>query len=102
MIRRPPRSARLPYTTLFRSVRQGARAGLARVRDEPPQREGDESPALGRRVLREERGLDRREQRVHRSEEHTPELQLRQYLVCRLLLEKNNVLLLPHHSSAHP
>src|SRR3712207_7099522 len=71
MIRRPPRSTLFPYTTLFRS----GEAGL----DIPPQhlvRPIDlELPVGGRRS-------------VARSEEHTSELQSRQYLVCRLLLEK--------------
>src|SRR3712207_7178116 len=82
MIRRPPRSTLFPYTTLFRSVRgrQGGRAGLLgpvrqgvrRVRVRPAR---DHVPPAFRR----ERA---------RSEEHTSELQSRQYLVCRLLLEK--------------
>src|SRR3712207_7627051 len=83
MIRRPPRSTLFPYTTLFRSHEDGGNAvgqaldgrlaGLG-LRHEP----GD----LGeRRVGSDARG-------AHRSEEHTSELQSRQYLVCRLLLEK--------------
>src|SRR3712207_7835976 len=79
MIRRPPRSTLFPYTTLFRSGRQqpadvrvgrrarrchAARAGAA---GGPSARRGTDPP---------------------RSEEHTSELQSRQYLVCRLLLEK--------------
>src|SRR3712207_7088079 len=82
MIRRPPRSTLFPYTTLFRS-RPGARAarrmGLPAVRD-------------ARRSLGAAGGLrpDRTPARRAgaRSEEHTSELQSRQYLVCRLLLEK--------------
>src|SRR3712207_6902853 len=87
MIRRPPRSTLVPYTTLFRS--------------DPALR----APERGRRALggREDRrlrgararrgrlpGLRRAAARVPRgrSEEHTSELQSRQYLVCRLLLEK--------------
>src|SRR3712207_7889735 len=96
MIRRPPRSTLFPYTTLFRSRRRRPREhrqaciGTCRAPDrecadhdareqggDPP---GDFLIALGRgrsgpRMLR-------------RSEEHTSELQSRQYLVCRLLLEK--------------
>src|SRR3712207_8669939 len=86
MIRRPPRSTRFPYTTLFRSA-----AALLRV-----------SPKTLRLAV--EAG---RIEAVHplpdgpwifdraalsRSEEHTSELQSRQYLVCRLLLEKTNVM----------
>src|SRR3712207_8086142 len=85
MIRRPPRSTLFPYTTLFRSAdercdqpRGTAQAGErsvvglvgARVREQPRADLGD-----------------------GRSEEHTSELQSRQYLVCRLLLEKKNTLL---------
>src|SRR3712207_7353887 len=81
MIRRPPRSTLFPYTTLFRSHRQHA-AGPAPPRGRRRQRDGcrqagELQPALVGQ------GPDRR-----RSEEHTSELQSRQYLVCRLLLEK--------------
>src|SRR3712207_8356768 len=67
MIRRPPRSTLFPYTTLFRSDRSH------RV-------QSDHGRAARRRGLAGPRGP--------RSEEHTSELQSRQYLVCRLLLEK--------------
>src|SRR3712207_7079118 len=79
MIRRPPRSTLFPYTTLFRSPLL-QRAQLAeqyrrdRVADELP----EDRPQL--RVTVEGQAV--------RSEEHTSELQSRQYLVCRLLLEK--------------
>src|SRR5215203_6879998 len=63
MIRRPPRSTLFPYTTLFRSERGEHVVGHLTVQ---PQHDG----------------------RALRSEEHTSELQSRQYLVCRLLLEK--------------
>src|SRR3712207_7559037 len=85
MIRRPPRSTLFPYTTLFRSLRQ--------IR--PRGRQADEMDrskyqAGRRRVisLRARHRLDRLESDNPRSEEHTSELQSRQYLVCRLLLEK--------------
>src|SRR3712207_8033739 len=78
MIRRPPRSTLFPYTTLFRSpdeVRRGLQAGLHR-----------RGQGL---VLRPARVRSGRPSRPSaRSEEHTSELQSRQYLVCRLLLEK--------------
>src|SRR3712207_8308325 len=84
MIRRPPRSTLFPYTTLFRSVEP-----LDEIRprslDEPRHVLGE---VLGR--LRDEPS-EVPEQLVAdpvRSEEHTSELQSRQYLVCRLLLEK--------------
>src|SRR3712207_7904753 len=86
MIRRPPRSTLFPYTTLFRSERYGKYS---------------ESLLLARRLI--EAGVsvvtvkigdwdthehNFRDMREQRSEEHTSELQSRQYLVCRLLLEK--------------
>src|SRR3712207_8256060 len=80
MIRRPPRSTLFPYTTLFRSQHRhlGAGDGVARR----PARL-DRQPRPDRVVLREDPRAG-----LHRSEEHTSELQSRQYLVCRLLLEK--------------
>src|SRR3712207_7386958 len=85
MIRRPPRSTLFPYTTLFRSQVGGARPGQ--------RREGGEAPT-GHQHDRGDRAVDvgtaaHRPVGVGgRSEEHTSELQSRQYLVCRLLLEK--------------
>src|SRR3712207_7705181 len=93
MIRRPPRSTLFPYTTLFRS-----RAAQQRPR-------GDVGPEVARPRPDAQgpgpagrRGLDRllvvrglrllAQHQPGRSEEHTSELQSRQYLVCRLLLEK--------------
>src|SRR3712207_7538517 len=96
MIRRPPRSTLFPYTALFRS---GVVARRQRV-DEPVG-EGRHAvdvvdaglrvrrPQLERAVGRVQAQLEPPAARVgHRSEEHTSELQSRQYLVCRLLLEK--------------
>src|SRR3712207_7260908 len=89
MIRRPPRSTLFPYTTLFRSM------GTSRLGDEV----GDDPTRLGLVLLAEpeERllahlavGVGARDGDELRSEEHTSELQSRQYLVCRLLLEKKN------------
>src|SRR3712207_8413421 len=87
MIRRPPRSTLFPYTTLFRSPHihieddERERRAIRRMRDE--------------RLHRAACGWDVGEPFLHvrteaqaRSEEHTSELQSRQYLVCRLLLEK--------------
>src|SRR3712207_7412394 len=90
MIRRPPRSTLFPYTTLFRS-----RVGV-RPRPQGPLRGGHllladvPGPGAARRRGPARRHLRRRPLRLHvrRSEEHTSELQSRQYLVCRLLLEK--------------
>src|SRR5258707_11746103 len=75
MIRRPPRSTLFPYTTLFRSLaRQSHAAHVGR------------GPRLG--------------DPAGRSEEHTSELQSRQYLVCRLLLEKKNKTATPTSNAA--
>src|SRR3712207_8342355 len=89
MIRRPPRSTLFPYTTLFRSVRRrhvllARRALPLRVAAELRRRGGHRPGDAEDRLAREGR---------RRSEEHTSELQSRQYLVCRLLLEKkkNNI-----------
>src|SRR3712207_8055724 len=81
MIRRPPRSTLFPYTTLFRSE-----GGHPRLRHRRPRR----GAPRGVRDVRRVRGpLDTRGHADHRrSEEHTSELQSRQYLGCRLLLEK--------------
>src|SRR3712207_7706184 len=80
MIRRPPRSTLFPYTTLFRSLDRGRELGqpLRRQRGD----EGETEPGRGAGVH------DDILPGTTRSEEHTSELQSRQYLVCRLLLEK--------------
>src|SRR3712207_7333921 len=79
MIRRPPRSTLFPYTTLFRSLAVARRPD--RLLRRLPFRD------LGRRGVRG-RGAPGAAAHLVRSEEHTSELQSRQYLVCRLLLEK--------------
>src|SRR3712207_8106876 len=92
MIRRPPRSTLFPYTTLFRSR---PALGAARHQELEPAAEragaaGGAGSGGGRsHPLR--RGDRRRDRGRRRSEEHTSELQSRQYLVCRLLLEKKNI-----------
>src|SRR3712207_9267833 len=78
MIRRPPRSTLFPYTTLFRSDGLQTTPDLGHVLDPDPVKldvlpVGDVGRTAGE---------------LDRSEEHTSELQSRQYLVCRLLLEK--------------
>src|SRR3712207_8010764 len=85
MIRRPPRSTLFPYTTLFRSGPGRGPGGPAAppvVRGRPRP-----APAAAQRVRRPRPG-PAPGQPPARSEEHTSELQSRQYLVCRLLLEK--------------
>src|SRR3712207_8246714 len=95
MIRRPPRSTLFPYTTLFRSARVRARGDPPAARLPDPARRSrgpvEERAARVHRV----RPVPRAEPGV-RSEEHTSELQSRQYLVCRLLLEKKT-----EHNSSH-
>src|SRR3712207_8193546 len=85
MIRRPPRSTLFPYTTLFRSGGDGRLAPAARdaLLDGNGWRHAANQIDLG---LAE--GLQKLPHVGRRSEEHTSELQSRQYLVCRLLLEK--------------
>src|SRR3712207_8403013 len=99
MIRRPPRSTLFPYTTLFRSQADAVERGTGRdvegdLERLPPGEDDLDRLAARDRVLGDlhgtdvlvpaEAGLDG----SGRSEEHTSELQSRQYLVCRLLLEK--------------
>src|SRR3712207_7527655 len=83
MIRRPPRSTLFPYTTLFRS-RTRPSPGATRTDKvaQMSQEQGRAVPGVATEVGR------LRTVMLHRSEEHTSELQSRQYLVCRLLLEK--------------
>src|SRR3712207_8579666 len=96
MIRRPPRSTLFPYTTLFRSLPRwvggGSEVYSGRERQGP--HKADEVLDQGRvSVEVRSRGPGAGTDRPHaglRSEEHTSELQSRQYLVCRLLLEKKN------------
>src|SRR3712207_7461726 len=97
MIRRPPRSTLFPYTTLFRSSRQDPVAAHHRRLPAPPEPDRDRRQARardrptalrGRPALADAAGDPPQGRRAARSEEHTSELQSRQYLVCRLLLEK--------------
>src|SRR3712207_8914335 len=91
MIRRPPRSTLFPYTTLFRS-------DILRLLNPMTAEEVEWVDQISRQIKDEElrrwwqkhENHDKRDQEKRRSEEHTSELQSRQYLVCRLLLEKKN------------
>src|SRR3712207_7757653 len=93
MIRRPPRSTLFPYTTLFRSTQQ-----LATARSEVEALRENARAHVQAAQFAKQRGDAATEQKelaaaadaAARSEEHTSELQSRQYLVCRLLLEKKH------------
>src|SRR3712207_7873098 len=101
MIRRPPRSTLFPYTTLFRSVGTPQktvgrkRCAVSTIRwgeGRPGSRTVDAPTANGNeRALPSPYAWNRTRARTIRSEEHTSELQSRQYLVCRLLLEKKKI-----------
>src|SRR3712207_7097397 len=94
MKRRPPRSTLFPYTTLFRSPLPRLRLPALRqvVRGHDATRPLEVQDGLDRRRRGHLRAAARAPAQIlphgHRSEEHTSELQSRQYLVCRLLLEK--------------
>src|SRR3712207_7284196 len=92
MIRRPPRSTLFPYTTLFRSF-------VATVRVGGTLEPGD-ATVTGRTAYQGAGLLLMAD--AKRSEEHTSELQSRQYLVCRLLLEKKKTRIpAPNYTSVH-
>src|SRR3712207_7590590 len=92
MIRRPPRSTLFPYTTLFRSCGRAGRSvkairqALNLSSSSTKRSRGGTSPAPSRSASNYASAVNTR------SEEHTSELQSRQYLVCRLLLEKKIIL----------
>src|SRR3712207_8303050 len=91
MIRRPPRSTLFPYTTLFRSEVPAVAADAALAVEDRPRRIEPDGEHDGERD-REQQGQQR--EGDGRSEEHTSELQSRQYLVCRLLLDKKKIVVL--------
>src|SRR3712207_7612919 len=91
MIRRPPRSTLFPYTTLFRSATRDAAGRSPRRRSRP---RPDRRAARHHRVR--PAALPSTRPPAPRSEEHTSELQSRQYLVCRLLLEKKKYVVTLH------
>src|SRR3712207_7098922 len=89
MIRRPPRSTLFPYTTLFRSLQDTSTIEnvivVRRTGDDVPMEEGRDQYWDD---LVNDASDECEAEQMDRSEEHTSELQSRQYLVCRLLLEK--------------
>src|SRR3712207_8310881 len=93
MIRRPPRSTLFPYTTLFRSP------GVENMIDEPVRGLIKQRVSAVVEQDVEDARVDVVAHRRDRSEEHTSELQSRQYLVCRLLLEKTNTIIAIVHTS---
>src|SRR3712207_8797164 len=102
MIRRPPRSTLFPYTTLFRSL--GNLPGLMAKAREVEGRMKSMQDELGHKTVTADAGGGLVEatcngRRELRSEEHTSELQSRQYLVCRLLLEKKKQRHMTHKST---
>src|SRR3712207_7645032 len=96
MIRRPPRSTLFPYTTLFRSEEsfskiKGVKSTMVGYTG------GRSAKPTYRDVCTDLTGHAEAVQLQYRSEEHTSELQSRQYLVCRLLLEKKKKSIQPQH-----
>src|SRR3712207_7720452 len=101
MIRRPPRSTLFPYTTLFRSGGTLCRTKSSYLGCTGGGYHGMVPPVHYRRQLRKQAIKTKKKrwrdegsykgQSRQRSEEHTSELQSRQYIVCRLLLEKKNI-----------
>src|SRR3712207_8692074 len=98
MIRRPPRSTLFPYTTLFRSVHDQLKGAAPHL---VPGTEGEGQPDVAGRGNRRHRdeGPDQAPHTRRRSEEHTSELQSRQYLVCRLLLVKKKIVMVFQNES---
>src|SRR3712207_7550640 len=94
MIRRPPRSTLFPYTTLFRSVFNALVTQVSWLKNEPAQLDAPKKDKLGAKYTLTVLVRDTAQETYDlRSEEHTSELQSRQYLVCRLLLEKKKILM---------
>src|SRR3712207_6999940 len=109
MIRRPPRSTLFPYTTLFRSAAAPSTRRISSSAARPtsscsgvgsrvPIRRWISKPGLRSALASAVSGC--RSDQAKRSEEHTSELQSRQYLVCRLLLEKKHTS--RHHQGSSP
>src|SRR3712207_7952649 len=102
MIRRPPRSTLFPYTTLFRSPVHASTAhhGTTTPRTRSGRRAGSRAARRRGAAGDAAASIQGCKGEARRSEEHTSELQSRQYLVCRLLLEKKkNYILAPNTMS---
>src|SRR3712207_8628306 len=99
MIRRPPRSTLFPYTTLFRSLAAHWSGLLHAAPLDALGRSPVRTPAALARSFAQRLECTRSTPCGSRSEEHTSELQSRQYLVCRLLLDKKKTLLCHVHVS---
>src|SRR3712207_8551158 len=94
MIRRPPRSTLFPYTTLFRSkAKKAKKAAKAKAKGEPKAHGAALAHASAAADVTPSAAKAAQILEDARSEEHTSELQSRQYLVCRLLLEKKKTVL---------
>src|SRR3712207_8789740 len=101
MIRRPPRSTLFPYTTLFRSDGESKAQGGGRPCYRPSLTTATTTRGASAGLRGRRHGSDECSALGSlRSEEHTSELQSRQYLVCRLLLEKKNDREREHHHEA--
>src|SRR3712207_7222219 len=92
MIRRPPRSTLFPYTTLFRSRKRSAVSPLTGIPSGLRTETGTMTSSVRTRTTSSPASVEAE----RRSEEHTSELQSRQYLVCRLLLEKKKKNIIYH------
>src|SRR5690606_41356431 len=96
LIRLPPMSTFFPYTTLFRSRAVPRGSGLGEGTEPFPVGRGDSAGVAARRMAHDSGGVTSHvEDAAPRSEEHTSELQSRENLVCRLLLEKKNYYIIP-------
>src|SRR3712207_7696742 len=92
MIRQPPRSTLFPYTTLFRSLSGTAEDGDCELIPVAKEWMNNQNEGMAAGHCQ---GFSVTALRMYRSEEHTSELQSRQYLVCSLLLEKKDYLIYP-------
>src|SRR3712207_7101720 len=102
MIRRPPRSTLFPYTTLFRSGVQVRMRGVTSINAASEPLYVVDGVIISNVAIPSNQNAVTNAASGSRSEEHTSELQSRQYLVCRLLLEKKKNLNSIHHNTHYP